>query len=74
MVLSLEHYEEVVCDYNDGDGYWTVDAWRPDEDTGTVIAVIHETAGDVFYIEPEARFSPKAQEVIKEKVKEIKGE
>ena len=69
-----EFYSEVKCDYNNDEGYWCVDAWRTGDDNeeGKVIAAIHETAGDVFYCEPEARISPMAQEVIKEKVDEIK--
>ena len=70
-----EFYSEVKCDYNNDEGYWCVDAWRTgnDNEEGKVIAAIHETAGDVFYCEPEARISPMAQEVIKEKVNEIKN-
>lgn len=25
-------YEEVICDYNNGDGFWTIDAWYPNND------------------------------------------
>jgi len=68
-----EFYGEVRCDYYDGDGFFTVDAWRTanDDEEGKVIAVIH-TSGDVYYIEPEARISPMAQEVIKDMVEKIK--
>ena len=68
-----ESYAEVKCDYNNGEGFWCVDAWRTgnDDEEGRVIAVVHDS-GDVFYIEPEGRFSPLAQEVINAKVKEIK--
>ena len=72
----MEHrevYAEVKCDYNNGDGFWCVDAWRSKDDNeeGKVIAAIHER-GNVFYIEPEARFSPLAQEAINAKLAEIK--
>lgn len=70
-----ETYSEVRCDWNNDEGYWCVDAWRSSDgdEEGKVIAVIHEEAGDVYYIEPEARFSPMAQEVIAAKVSEING-
>ena len=68
-----EFYSEVRCDYYDGDGFFTVDAWRTanDDEEVKVIAVIH-SSGDVYYIEPEARISPMAQEVIKDMVEKIK--
>ena len=67
---------EVVCNYNNDEGFWTVDAWRtPDEneETGEVIAAIHEKTGDVFYVNQMARTSAKAQEIITQKVSEIKA-
>lgn len=67
---------EVVCNYNNDEGFWTVDAWcTPDEneETGEVIAAIHEKTGDVFYVNQMARTSAKAQEVITQKVSEIKA-
>ena len=70
-----EIYSEVRCDYNNDQGFWTVDAWRnPEDEEGKVIAVINDKTGDVYYCEPEAHmFSPLAQEVIKQKVEEIKS-
>ena len=69
-----EFYSEVKCDYNNEEGFWCVDAWRTQDgdEEGKVIAAIHETTGDIFYVEPEARISPYAQEVINEVVKNIK--
>lgn len=71
--LMKEIYAEVRCDYNNGEGFWTVDAWTsPDPDAeGKVIAYIHETTGQVAYTDPDARFSPLAQKVIAEKVASI---
>ena len=71
----MREYAEVKCDYNNDEGFWTVDAWMTDElnESGKVIAAIEENTGNVFYIEQEARYSKLAQEVINEKVKEIKG-
>jgi len=69
-----EKYCEVLCDYNNGEGFWTVDAWTstdPDAE-GKVIAYIHEMTGQVAYADPDARISPLAQEVIKEKVASIR--
>ena len=70
--MKKEWYEEVRCNYNNEEGFWCVDAWKPNTEQGEVIAAIHETTGDIFYIDPMARISPLAQEVIKEKIKEIK--
>lgn len=73
-VLMTEKYCEVRCNYNDGKGFWTVDAWtspEPDAD-GKVIAHIHEMTGQVAYADPDARFSPLAQQVIAEKVASIR--
>lgn len=73
-ILMKEKYCEVVCDYNNGEGFWTVDAWtstQSDAD-GKVIAYIHEETGQVAYADPDARFSPLAQEVIAEKVASIR--
>ena len=70
-----EFYAEVRCDYNNGEGYWCVDAWRTgsDDEEGKTVAAINETTGDVFYVEPEARISPMVKEAIEAKVAEIKA-
>ena len=70
-----EFYSEVRCDYRDPEGFFCVDAWRTGDDNeeGKVIAVIHCDEGDTYYIEPEARISPMAQEVIKDMVEKIKN-
>ena len=74
--LIKEMYAEVRCDYNNGEGFWTVDAWTdPDptaDENGSVVAVIHDTTGQVYYTDPCARYSPLAQEVIAEKVASIR--
>ena len=66
---------EVVCNYNNGEGFWTVDAWKKKEEnaeeTGQVVAVIHEKTGDVFYVNQMARTSATVQEVIRMKKEEI---
>ena len=73
--LMKEIYAEVRCDYNDGKGFWTVDAWTnpdpTDDESGAVIAVIHDTTGQVYYTDTRAIYSPLAQEAIKQKVDEI---
>ena len=69
-----EKYAEVRCD-NCGEGFWSVDAWRtlnPNE-SGREIAHIHEKTGDVAYADPDARVSPLAQEVISEKIRQIRS-
>lgn len=64
-------YDEVVCNYNNGDGFWTLDAWYPNNDEGTVIGVINELTGGVYLFKDN---DPLAEEVAKEKVKEIESE
>ena len=69
----MEKYNEVKCDYNNEEGFWCVDAWKtsnPNEE-GRVVAFIHEETGQVAYADPDARLSPRAQEVIRAKVAEI---
>lgn len=70
-----EFYSQVKCDYNNGEGFWCVDAWRTDngDEQGKVVAAIHEKTGDVFYCEPEARLSPLVAEAINRKQNEIKS-
>lgn len=71
--MANETYSEVRCDFLDDENFWSVDAWRTSDDNeeGKVVAVIHEKYGDVYYIEPEARLSPKVQEVVNSFVNEI---
>ena len=63
-------YEEVICDYNNGDGFWTLDAWYPNIEEGTVIGVINELTGGVYLFKDN---DPLAEEVANEKVKEIEA-
>ena len=71
-----EHYAEVKCDYNNDEGYWTIDAWRTPDDNeeGKVVAVINDKTGDVYYCEPEARSSQMVAKVVRKKVREIRRE
>ena len=71
-----EYYAEVHNDYYDeSDHFWRIDAWKTsdDDEPGKVIAVIHDPSGDVYYIEPEAMFSPLAQEAVKQRIESIKN-
>ena len=67
------HWNVVKCDYNNGEGFWLVDAWVTDDDNeeGKVIAVIEETSKHIYYIDPLARWDECVQEVIKAKLAEI---
>lgn len=68
-----EKFNAVKCDYNNEEGFWCVDAWKtsnPNEG-GRIVAFIHEKTGQVAYADPDARLSPRAQEVIRAKVAEI---
>jgi hypothetical protein len=69
------HWNEIRCDYNNGEGFWTVDAWVNDDDNeeGKVIAVIEETSKHVYYIDPLARWDSYAQEVIQTKLRRLKS-
>lgn len=76
-VEHKESYAEVHNDYFDeSDHFWRIDAWKTsdDDETGKVVAVIHDPSGDIYYVEPEARFSPMVQEAIKQRVETIRNE
>lgn len=73
----MSMWSDIRCDYLDEENYfWTVDAWITDDDNeeGKVIAHIDDLTGRVVYNDPLARIDEYAQEIIKNKVKEIKGE
>ena len=75
-IFHKEHWAEVRNDYNNGEGYWTIDAWEtsdPDAE-GKVIAVINDKTAEVYYIDSCARYSPKAQEAINERIEAVKME
>ena len=63
-----EFYSEVKNDYNNGEGFICIDAWKTDdpEEPGKVVAAVHKFTGDIFYIEPEARQSPKVAEALRD--------
>lgn len=67
---------EIRCDYLNPEGYWTVDAWTTDDDNdeGTVIAAIDSETAKVFYVDGCAKSDPYAQEVIGNKIREIRME
>ena len=69
----MSKWTEIICEYNNGEGFWCVDAWKTSDENeeGKVIAVIDETSKNVYYIEPLARTDVYAQEVIKEKIAEL---
>ena len=74
MNNEKDYWSEVRCTYNNEEGFWCVDAYKTDDpdEQGEVIAAIHETSGDVYYVNQLARHSALAQEVIKAKVAECK--
>lgn len=75
MAKSSE-YNLVRCNYNDGNGFWTVDAWEtsnPNEE-GKVVAVIEENTGNVYFIHSVACNSEKVKNAIKERVSKIFAE
>ena len=74
MNNEKDFWSEVRCTYNNEEGFWCVDAYKTDDpdEQGEVIAAIHETSGDVYYVNQLARHSALAHEVIKAKVAECK--
>lgn len=68
-------YTEVRNNYNNDEGYWTVDAWEnPDDNaTGKVVAVVNDKTAEVYYIEPYARFSPLVTEAVEELKKRVEA-
>lgn len=72
--MAKEIYSEVRCDFLNDENFWSVDAWRTDDDNeeGKTVAVIHERYGDVYYINPDAKNSPKVKEVVNAFVEEIR--
>ena len=41
---------EIRNDYNDGEGFTTIDVWEDDNEQGRVVAVVHDS-GDVYFID-----------------------
>ena len=60
-------YEEIRCDYNP-DGFWTVDAWRHNEEEGKVVALLNDITGDYYMV---GEYDAEVMQVIEEKSKEI---
>lgn len=63
-------WTEIRCDFFDEEEkYWLVDAWKTGDDNeeGEVIAKISE-AGEVVYLDEEAKTDKYAQEVIEERI------
>ena len=69
----MADYNEVKCDYNNQEGFWTVDAWKTSdpEEEGKVVAVIEENTCNVYYINALARGSEKVQNAIRERINAI---
>ena len=71
---TADIWTEVRCTYNNEEGFWCVDAYmtEDDDEQGQVVAVIDEKTGNVYYINAMARCSKMAQEVINDKISEIR--
>ena len=71
-----EMFTEVRCDYFDEElGCWTIDAWINDSDedgNGRVIGWVDGVSGNIWFKDGYGRKSPLAQEVAKEKQKEVR--
>ena len=66
--IKISHLDET-------DQFWRVDAWltASDDEPGEVIAYIDDLTGRVLYNDPVARVDEYAQQVIQEKLEEIKS-
>ena len=72
-------YGEIRCDYLNPEGYWTIDVWNSKfeddmEEEGRVFAAIDSETAKVFYVDGCAKSDPYAQEVIDNKIREIRME
>lgn len=72
-------WSEIRCDYlceDRDDRFWRVDAWKTDDDNeeGKVIAYIDDLTLRVLYIDPVARTDEYAQEVIRDRIEELREE
>lgn len=63
-----EFYSEVRNDYINVEGFICIDAWKTDypDEPGKVVAAVNKITGDIFYIKPEARQSPKVAEALRD--------
>ena len=77
--MENRFWSDIRCDYCNDEGFWTVDAWKTpatdkdDGEEGSVIAYIDNLTARVIYIDPIARLDEYAQEVIKDKIKDIEN-
>ena len=56
---------EIKNDYNDGEGFTTIDVWEDNNEQGRVVAVVHNS-GDVYFIDNTLRFDKQVLSAIKE--------
>lgn len=68
---STNTITEVRNDYNDGEGFTTIDVWENDEEEGRVVAVVHDS-GDVYFIDNGLRFNEEIQTAINEVKERLK--
>lgn len=69
----MSKFAQVQCDFCTDDGFWTVDAWKTDDDSeeGKVVAYIDDLTARVIYTDPLARVDPMTQETIRQKLVEL---
>ena len=71
--MAKKDYHEVRNSYNNGEGFYTIDAWQTADcnEEGKVVAVIEENSGNVYFINATARNSEKVQNAIRERLTSI---
>lgn len=71
--MAKKDYHEVRNSYNNGEGFYTIDAWKTADcnEEGKVVAVIEENSGNVYFINATARNSEKVQNAIRERLTSI---
>ena len=71
---KTDYYRDVEYNYAN-ENYVYIDAWKSDdveEENGEVVAVVHKS-GDVYYINPVARYSNRVKQAIREVKERIKN-
>ena len=69
MKRIYDHVE--ISFFNEETHFWSVDAWKGNEDEGKVVGVIHES-GDAYIYDPDAIICENVREAVADKVAQIK--
>lgn len=64
--ISEPEYDIVDNTYCNGEGYYTIDAWKPNSEEGHVVAFVNSTTGEVAWVDNGARGSDMIKSAIRE--------